>query len=77
MDTKSVAQEFGEASDALLAACQKLERFGVADPPIEQLYQALDQVTAEVQRLQPPPAERRWSSEDLRVPGCRAALRAD
>lgn len=64
------ARQFGQAADLLVDACRQLEQYGLDDPPVERLYQALEEVTQRVHRMQPPEARLQREPADLAVPGC-------
>jgi len=67
------ARRFSQAADALVDACQRLEQCGVADPPIERLLQALEDVTHRVHQLHPPEERVQIEPADQAIPGCRIA----
>lgn len=67
------ARRFSQAADALVDACRRLEECGVADPPIERLLQALEDVTNRVHQLHPPQERVQIEPADQAIPGCRIA----
>lgn len=48
------ARQFSQAADSLVDACRRLEQCGLADPPIERLLRALEDVTHQVHQMHPP-----------------------
>jgi len=67
------ARRFSQAADALVDACQRLERCGMADPPVERLLQALEAVTWRVHAMHPPEERIQIEPADQAIPGCRIA----
>jgi|GEM_PF-4645178 len=70
----SAARDFGQASDALVDACRRLEQCGIEDEPVERLLQALEEVTRHVHQMHPP--EERVQFEPADLAGAPACLNA-